>query len=156
MKICALSYFFTCVFLNWPRRGIVNSRVGCYSFFHFAEFGYSEKLKYKKSFRALSTNVADKITRNYRRLYSRIVHHAMFGFMALYVVAGRLSIYQNAVPVAFRERMAVRNNRKLRSANKWTESRERNGKITMEGNVGCSGIPSLLSVDSWKMRADFP
>lgn len=28
--------------------------------------------------------------------------------MALYVVAGRLSIYQSAVPVAFRARMAMR------------------------------------------------
>ena len=73
----------------------------------------------------VSTDVADKITWNYRGLYSRIVYHATFGFITLYVVASRLSIYQNTIPVAFRARMAVRNNRKLRSAaNKWSFAKE--------------------------------
>jgi len=75
----------------------------------------------------------------------------MFRFMALYVVAGRLSIYQNSGTCSILDAIAVRNSRKLRSREQMDEvSRKKrtDGKITMGGSVGCPGIPSLLSVDS--------
>lgn len=89
-----------------------------------------------------------EITRNYKGFYSKT---AMFRFIALYVVAGRVFIYQYAIPVAFRAWMAVRNSRKLRSCEQMegvSGKKRTDGKITIGSSIGCPGIPFLLSVDS--------
>lgn len=135
-----------CKFLEWK---IFNSP----PFFRSAEFSYLlRETEIQEIFEcspfAPSTDVADKITRNYRGFYSRIVYHTTFGFMALCVSGWstfHLSV-RDTCSISGADGRAKQPQTSICCEQMDGVSRKK--RKNHNGMVGCSGIPFLLSVDS--------